>query len=67
MKDGGCTKHYPKTSHDSTSMDGDGYPFYCKSNDIGHMVMKHVVIWLIIEMLYLIIQFYFGNMVVTSI
>jgi len=26
MKDGGCTKHYPKTSHDSTSMDGDGYP-----------------------------------------
>jgi hypothetical protein len=42
MKDVDCTKHYPNTSHDSTSMDGDGYPLYCRKNDIGHMVMKRV-------------------------
>lgn len=36
MKDGGCTKHYPKTFHDSISIDGDGYPLYCRRNDIGH-------------------------------
>jgi hypothetical protein len=43
-KDGGCTKHYPKTSHDSTSTGGDGYPLYRRRNEIGHMVMKHMVI-----------------------
>jgi len=36
MKDGNCSKHYPKTFQESTSTDVDAYPLYRRKNNIGH-------------------------------
>ena len=39
MKDGPCTKRYPKTFNDSTTMDKNGYPDYRRRDD-GKFLIK---------------------------
>ena len=39
MRNGKCSKHYPKRFSDETTIDGDGYPIY-KRRDNGRIVEK---------------------------
>lgn len=43
MKDGKCSKHFPKRFNDQTTVDGDGYPV-CRRRDDGRTVEKNGVV-----------------------
>jgi hypothetical protein len=33
LENGKCTKHFPKAFQPHTSIDGEGYPLYCRPDD----------------------------------
>jgi len=43
MKEGKCSRFYPKMFHPQTILDSNGYPIYCRRND-GRTISKNGVI-----------------------
>ena len=43
MKEGKCSRFYPKMFHSRTVLDSNGYPIYCRRND-GRTISKNGVI-----------------------